>query len=211
MKRIIAVQEEPSLHVNCTRERCPGLDADTLKLPVDVVSKSFPLCEPIQGVQDCTCEFLTRRVLHPPQRAGSTGENSKLPPYEVWMHLAHANPGGDRTAQDKQARQLHLKERTSPYGHSTQRRRVSMVGQQRQQISELQFDKFPTPSSSLCWKIRFRNQVATCSDFLSKAMLWIKEVEIVDSLDELKMLAISCGQEIPEFRNAGREGRLCSE
>ena len=42
----------------------------------------------------------------------------------------------------------------------------SMVGQQRQQISELQFDKFPTPASFLCWKIRFKNQVTTCSDII---------------------------------------------
>ena len=60
-----------------------------------------------------------------------------------------------------------------------------MVGQQRQQISELQFDKFPTPHSFLCWKIRFKNQVTTCSDFPSDAMSWIKDVEMVDSLDEL--------------------------
>ena len=33
----------------------------------------------------------------------------------------------------------------------------SMAGQQRLQISELQFDKFSTPSSFLCWKIRFKN------------------------------------------------------
>ena len=33
----------------------------------------------------------------------------------------------------------------------------SMVGQQRQQISELQFDqKKPTPSSFLCWKIKIQ-------------------------------------------------------
>ena len=62
----------------------------------------------------------------------------------------------------------------------------SMVGQQRQQISELQFDKFPSPQSFLVWKIRFKNQVTTCSDFPSEAMLWIKEVEMVDSLQELK-------------------------
>ena len=44
---MIAVREKPNLHVNSTRERCPGLNAGTLELPVDV-SKSFPLCEPIQ-------------------------------------------------------------------------------------------------------------------------------------------------------------------
>ena len=51
-----------------------------------------------------------------------------------------------------------------------------MVGQQRQQISE--------------------TQVTTCSVFPSEAMLWIKEVEMVDSVDELK---------------SSREDCLCSE
>ena len=49
-----------------------------------------------------------------------------------------------------------------------------MVGQQRQQISEVQFDKFPNPQSILVWKSRFKNQVTTCSDFPSDARLWIK-------------------------------------
>ena len=40
-----------------------------------------------------------------------------------------------------------------------------MVGQQRQQISELQFDKFPNPQSFWLWKMRFKIQVTTCSDF----------------------------------------------
>ena len=39
------------------------------------------------------------------------------------------------------------------------------VGQQRQQMSELQFDKFPNPQSFLMWKIRFKTQVTTYSDF----------------------------------------------
>ena len=63
-----------------------------------------------------------------------------------------------------------------------------MVGQQRQQISELLFDKIPNPQSFLVWKMRFENQVTTCSDFSSDAMLWIKEVEMVDSVEELKSL-----------------------
>ena len=42
-----------------------------------------------------------------------------------------------------------------------------MVVQQKQQISELQFDKFPT-LSILCWKIRFKKQVTACSDFPSE-------------------------------------------
>ena len=74
-----------------------------------------------------------------------------------------------------------------------------MVGQQRQQISELQFDKFPNPQSFLVWQIRFTNQATTCSDFPSEAMLWIKEVEMVDSLDDLKSWRSVCGKDFPNF------------
>ena len=73
----------------------------------------------------------------------------------------------------------------------------SMVGQQRQQISELQFDKYLITSSFLCWQIRFKTQVSACFCSLSKAMLWIEEVEMVDSVDE--KIAINCGQEFPQF------------
>ena len=82
-----------------------------------------------------------------------------------------------------------------------------MVEQQRQQISELQFDKYPNPQSFLVWKIRFKTQVTTCSDFPSDAMLWIKEVEMVDSLDELKSSRWVCWKEF----SAAREDCLCSE
>ena len=36
------------------------------------------------------------------------------------------------------------------------------------------------------WKVKFKTQVSSFSDFFSDAMLWIKEVEMVDSVDELK-------------------------
>ena len=35
--------------------------------------------------------------------------------------------------------------------------------QQRLQISDLHFDKFPTPATFACWKIRFKTEVCTCS------------------------------------------------
>ena len=57
--------------------------------------------------------------------------------------------------------------------------------QQRLQISDLHFDKFPTPATFACWKIRFKTEVCTCSQFPTEAMLWIKEVEMVDSVDDL--------------------------
>ena len=56
--------------------------------------------------------------------------------------------------------------------------------QQRMQISDLHFDKFPTPATFACWKIRFKTEVRTCSQFPKEAMQWIKEVELVDSVDE---------------------------
>ena len=63
--------------------------------------------------------------------------------------------------------------------------------QQRLQISDLHFDKFPTPATLACWKIRFKTEVFTCSQFLTEAMHWIKEVEMVDSVDDLMYSVIS--------------------
>ena len=57
--------------------------------------------------------------------------------------------------------------------------------QQRLQISDLHFDKFPSPATFACWKIRFKTEVCTCSQFPTEVMLWIKEVEMVESVDEL--------------------------
>ena len=74
-----------------------------------------------------------------------------------------------------------------------------MVGQQGQQIPKLQFDKFPNPQSFFAWKIWFKTQVTTCSDFPLDAMLWTKEVEMVDSLDELKSSRSVYGKDFPNF------------
>ena len=42
--------------------------------------------------------------------------------------------------------------------------------QQRLQIPDLHFDKFPTPATFACWKIRFKTEVCTCSQFPTEAM-----------------------------------------
>ena len=42
--------------------------------------------------------------------------------------------------------------------------------QQPLQISDLHFDKFPTPATFACWKIRFKTEVCTCSQFPTEAM-----------------------------------------
>ena len=68
--------------------------------------------------------------------------------------------------------------------------------QQRLQISDLHFDKFPTHA---CWKTRFKTEVCTCSQFPTEAMLWIKEVELVDSVDELRSSSSTRGISMPNF------------
>ena len=40
--------------------------------------------------------------------------------------------------------------------------------QQRLQISDLHFDKFPTPATFACWKKRFKTEVCTFPNFLRK-------------------------------------------
>ena len=71
--------------------------------------------------------------------------------------------------------------------------------QQRLQISDPHFDKFPTPTTFACWKIRFKTEVCTCSQFPTEAMLWIKKVEMVDSVDDLKSSCSVRGIRMPDF------------
>ena len=47
--------------------------------------------------------------------------------------------------------------------------------QQQLQISDLHFDKFPASATFACWKIRFKTEVCSCSQFPMESMLWIKK------------------------------------
>ena len=87
------------------------------------------------------------------------------------------------------------------FSHSQWRRlfKESWGRQQRLQISDLHFDKFPTLATVACWKIRFKTEVCTCSQFLAEAMLWIKEVETVDSADDLMSSSSIRGIQMPNF------------
>ena len=69
--------------------------------------------------------------------------------------------------------------------------------QQRLQISDFHFDKFPTPATFAGWKI-FKTEVCTCSQFPTEAMLWIKEVEMVDSVDDLTSSSFVRGIRMPD-------------
>ena len=72
--------------------------------------------------------------------------------------------------------------------------------QQRLQISDFYFDKFPTPASFGCSKIRFKTEVCICPQFLTEAMQWIKEVELVDSVDDLRFSSSIRGILMPNFK-----------
>ena len=67
--------------------------------------------------------------------------------------------------------------------------------QQRLQISDLHFDKFPTAATFACWKIRFKTEVCTCSQF---SMDQISGVGC-DSLDELRSSYSTRGISMPNF------------
>ena len=86
-----------------------------------------------------------------------------------------------------------------------------MVGQQRQQISELQFDKFSNLQAFLAWKIRFENQVTTCSDFPSDALFVDQRSGDGWFFGRVEILAIRFWKGFSKLRDAGREDRLCSE
>ena len=64
---------------------------------------------------------------------------------------------------------------------------------------DLHFDKFPAPATFACWKIRFKSEVCTCSQFPTEAMQWIKEVEMVDSVDDLRSSSSVRGIRMPNF------------
>ena len=69
--------------------------------------------------------------------------------------------------------------------------------QQGLQLSDLHFDKFPTPATFACLRIGLKTEVSTCSQFPTEAMHWIKEVEMVDSVDDLKSSSSIRGIQMP--------------
>ena len=48
--------------------------------------------------------------------------------------------------------------------------------------------------------MRFKTEVCTCSQFPTEAMQWIKEVELVDSVDELRSSSSNRGISMPNFK-----------
>ena len=57
----------------------------------------------------------------------------------------------------------------------------------------------PRQQRSLVWKIRFQTEVCTCSPFPAEAMLSMKEVELFDSVHDLKSSCSVRGIQMPNF------------
>ena len=73
------------------------------------------------------------------------------------------------------------------------------AGHKTLQVSDLNFDKFPTPATFACWKIRFKTEVCTCSQFPTEALHWFTEVEMVDSVDDFMSSSSVRGIQMPDF------------
>ena len=121
-------------------------------------------------------------------------------------HPQELNPWSSRTEEpllsstvEKSERRTQDQDQRRQSGQSAKKSAIFSGGdssknygadQQRLQISDLQFDTFPSPATFACWKIRFKTEVCTCSQFPTEALQWIKEVELVDSVDDLMIFVI---------------------
>ena len=115
------------------------------------------------------------------------------------IHPSHAGKSENQTTTQDQRWQS-APSTKNPFVPSEGRFSKNYVAdQQRLQISDLHFDKFPTPATFACWKIRFKTEVCTCSQFPTEATLWIKEVEMVESVDDLRSSSSIRGISMPIF------------
>ena len=78
-------------------------------------------------------------------------------------------------------------------------------------VSEMHFDKFPDHSAFQCWKTSVKTEVCSCSSFPTDAMLWIKEVEMVESVDDLKTSQFIGGHGFPNCEMLDCEDRGIEE
>ena len=75
--------------------------------------------------------------------------------------------------------------------------RITWLINKKLQISEVYFvTDFPHLQPFSCWRTRFKTQGNGCSGSPSEATLWIKEVEMVDSVDDFKNTATNRGPRI---------------
>ena len=74
-----------------------------------------------------------------------------------------------------------------------------MNEQSRNHVSEMHFEKFLDPWTFQDLTTIFKTDVCSCSYISTEAMLWIKEVEMVGSVDDPKMSQSIGGRRFPNF------------
>ena len=130
-----------------------------------------------------------------PAASSSAPYPQELNPWSSHMsepiHSSRAGKNENQTPVQDQRCQSRLSAKKSVIPSEGDSSRNYGADQQRLQISDLHFDKFSTPATFACWKIRFKTEVRTCSQFPTEAMQWIKEVEMVHSVDDLKIFVIN--------------------
>ena len=169
-------------HVSSQPEMIPSsraLLSRDKRLPLDTWNQS--------GVQENVC------LIHPedhPQR---------IQPDDVQRNR-EAVPEAGRTKTVHTRDDICTKAVDNEFHNTVESPKISMVGQAKTASVGIAIrQKFPNTQSFLVWKIRFNTQVTDCADFPSEAMLWIKEVEMVDSLDELKSSRSVSEKNFPQF------------
>ena len=153
-----------------------------------------------ESIRSGTSHVTSRPVSFPPHPmlSGSFGMPSRREgPPSIWdthgiSGNVFANPVASSSAPYPQELNPWSSRTEEPLHSST-------VEKSERQTQALHFDKFPTPATFACWKIRFKTEVCTCSQFPTDAMLWIKEVEMVDSVADLKSSLSVRGIQTPDF------------
>ena len=146
---------------------------------------------------------ISGNVFATPHASSSAPYPQELNPWETTIEEPRHMSTGEKSERPEQNRDLRCQSGPSAKdsvifsgGDSSKNYGAD---QQRLQISDLHFDKFPTPATFACWKIRFKTEVCICSQFPTEAMQWIKEVELVDSVDDLRSSSSVRGILMPDF------------
>ena len=111
----------------------------------------------------------------------------------IW-HLLHLRPDNSETARRDMKRESlntpiqspHFQSRSGIWDHTGgTNSHVGMMDFPRVPITEWNPGKFPDFSEFQSWKLNFRTEVCKRTAESQVTMLWIKEVEITKSIDEL--------------------------
>ena len=112
-----------------------------------------------QGISGNVCENPAASSSAPyPQELNSWCSQKSEP-----IHSSQAVKNGNQTPVQDQRCQSGPRAKRSVIPSEGDYSKNDGADQQRLQISDLHFHKFPTPATFACWKIRFKTEVCTCS------------------------------------------------